>query len=216
MKTLTRLIIVIVPALLLPVCATQQSPDLQLISPLGIKLYASTQNDSLIECLNTQLAESPDDISLLFQKGRALYGSQRFNEAIEVWTRCIHLEPENPVFFRRRGHRFISIRKFDQAIDDLNRADELNEIERSEEELWQREWGTYVWQLEKDIWYHLGLAYYLKKDYDSAADAYRKSCDVALTEDSRISSAYWLYLALCKSVRKDQAGLVLDCYLKVK
>lgn len=48
--------------------------------------------------------------------------------------------------------------------------------------------------LHGNIWYHLGLSYYLEHDYEKAFDAYLKCRQSGNLPDNIVSSTHWLYM----------------------
>jgi len=209
-KHLLQILVVSILSLVIWNCDANKSPKPEAISLLGQELYAGEADDSLIVAIDKELAQDPDNTEILFRKGRALAGMRRFNDAIVVYKKCIELDPENPVFCRRLGHRYISIRKFDDAVAALEKAAELNKRDISEEKLWKESWGTWNWRHEFDIQYHLGLAYYLKRDFTNAAAAYHACREAALDDNSRVAASYWLYLALRRLGREPEADALLS------
>ncbi|MFC2160561.1 tetratricopeptide repeat protein, partial [Acidobacteriota bacterium] len=132
----------------------------EIISLLGKKHYAQPAEGEVLAQLKSDLADAwaaiqdePDDVGKVVLYGRRLAYLWRYHEAIDVYTGGIKNFPDNSMLYRHRGHRYISIRKFDRAVQDLSKAAELNS-------------GDF------DIWYHLGLAYYLNGDFEKALSAY--------------------------------------------
>jgi tetratricopeptide (TPR) repeat protein len=60
-----------------------------------------------------------------------------------------------------------------------------------------------------DIWYHLGLAHYLKGRFDKAAAAYEKAYAVSEKDDSRIAASDWLYMSYRRAGKKADAERAL-------
>lgn len=169
----------------------------EVISLLGKKLYAAPAEGEELAKLEAELQEAlkaveaePENLDVLIQYGRALAGLWRYREAIEVYTRGIKAYPEAAMLFRHRGHRYISIRDFDRAATDLAKAAELNDR-------------------DFDIWYHLGLAHYLKGDFTEASKAYGNCLQTAADDDSKVAVSNWLYAALRRLKKNDQAEEVL-------
>lgn len=169
----------------------------EVISLLGKKLYAAPAEGEELAKLEAELQEAlkaveaePENLDVLIQYGRALAGLWRYREAIEVYTRGIEAYPEAAMLFRHRGHRYISIRDFDRAATDLAKAAELNDR-------------------DFDIWYHLGLAHYLKGDFAEASKAYGNCLQTAADDDSKVAVSNWLYAALRRLKKNDQAEEVL-------
>ena len=64
-----------------------------------------------------------------------------------------------------------------------------------------------------DIWYHLGLAYYLKGEFSQAEEPYRKCYDIALesrNDDSIVAISDWLYMTLRRQGKKAEAARLLE------
>ena len=60
-----------------------------------------------------------------------------------------------------------------------------------------------------DIWYHLGLAYYLTGRFDAAAQAYRRCLAVADSPDNVVAVSDWLWMALKRAGQDSAAAQVL-------
>ena len=67
-----------------------------------------------------------------------------------------------------------------------------------------------VSSLHGNIWYHLGLAYYLKQDWDNAYRAYKNGFDAGRNDDNRVSTTHWLYMILQRKGDPEAAAKVLD------
>jgi tetratricopeptide (TPR) repeat protein len=68
-------------------------------------------------------------------------------------------------------------------------------------------------QLEQgdfDVWYHLGLARYLKRDFAGAAEAYRRCRETVDDDDGLVAVSYWLYQALSRAGEASAAAAVLE------
>ena len=63
--------------------------------------------------------------------------------------------------------------------------------------------------LHFNIWYHLGLAHYLRGDFELAHAAYRECHEVSQNDDSRVAASYWLYLILRRLGRDAEADEIL-------
>jgi tetratricopeptide (TPR) repeat protein len=63
--------------------------------------------------------------------------------------------------------------------------------------------------LQSNIWYHLGLAYYLKGDYNQAIDAFNSCLDISTNPDMFISAANWYNNSLRKAGRISEADVFL-------
>ena len=155
---------------------------------------------------------SPDDVDALVWLGRRTAYLGRYREAAAVFSLGVEMFPGEPKFLRHRGHRFISLRRFDLAIDDLARAAELvrGMPDEVEPDGMPNERGVPVSSLHFNIWYHLGLAYYLSGDLEGALGAYRECMAVSEIPDKLVATAHWLYMTLRRLGRVEEAGAVLE------
>jgi tetratricopeptide (TPR) repeat protein len=64
--------------------------------------------------------------------------------------------------------------------------------------------------LQSNIWYHLGLARYLKRDFEAAIDAYHHGLALRENPDGIVSTSHWLYMALRRLGRDEEAAEVLE------
>ncbi|MFP5245896.1 MAG: tetratricopeptide repeat protein, partial [Thermoanaerobaculia bacterium] len=64
--------------------------------------------------------------------------------------------------------------------------------------------------LQSNIWYHLGLAHYLRGDFEKALDAYRACMEVSKNPDGVVSTSHWLYMTLRRLGRPAEAEKVLE------
>jgi tetratricopeptide (TPR) repeat protein len=153
-------------------------------------------------------ADSPD---ALIWVGRRLAYLGRYREAIEVYTRGIDRFPDDPRLYRHRGHRFITVRSLDEALSDLLTATRLTAgtPDQVEPDGLPNDRGIPTSTLHSNIWYHLGLAHYLRGDFERAASAYRECMLYAANPDMLVATSHWLYMALRRLGREEDANQVL-------
>ena len=151
------------------------------------------------------------DPDLIIWLGRRTAYLGRFREAIGIFSRGIALHPTDARFYRHRGHRYLTIRRIDDAIRDLERADQLTRNQPDQVELdgLPNARGIPTSTLQSNIRYHLGLAYYLKGDFVRAADLFRRDVAAAVNPDMVVASSHWLYMALRRAGRVNEAERVL-------
>jgi tetratricopeptide (TPR) repeat protein len=166
-------------------------PVPEVVSPLGARFYSKPDEKHAIAEAEKQLAADPTNVDRLIALGRAQVGVWRLRDAIDTFSRAIKLAPDNARLYRLRGHRYISSRQFDKAVADLERAAKLSDR-------------------EFDIWYHLGLAYYLKRDFARAADAYTRARDAGTKDDNIIAASNWLYASLRRQKKSAEAARALE------
>jgi tetratricopeptide (TPR) repeat protein len=63
--------------------------------------------------------------------------------------------------------------------------------------------------LQSNIWYHLGLAHYLRADFKAALNAYREAEKVSTNPDMLVATTHWLYMTLRRLGREKEANKVI-------
>jgi tetratricopeptide (TPR) repeat protein len=145
--------------------------------------------------------------------GRRLAYLGRFRDAIDTYTKGIAKHPGEPRLYRHRGHRYITIRKFDLAVADLTKAAQLiaGKPDEIEPDGAPNPKGIPRSTLQSNIWYHLGLAHYLKGQFDRALEAYRSGMRVSrVNDDMLVATSDWLYMTLRRLKRDDEARAALE------
>lgn len=135
----------------------------------------------------------------------------RYKEAIEILSTGVGAFPDDARFLRHRGHRYITIRCFDLAIEDLKRAAKLTKGKPDELEPdgLPNARNIPTSTLQSNIWYHLGLAYYLKGRFNDALQAYREAERVSTNPDMLVATTHWLYMTLRRLKREEEASNAL-------
>ncbi len=187
----------------------------QAVSLAGKPLYSPEPREALLENLRKARDDyyaDPNDAGNIIWYGRRLAYTGDFRGAIEMFSEGIFKHPNDARFYRHRGHRYITIRDFDRAIADLERAAELIEGTQNETEPdgAPNPLGIPVSSLHGNIWYHLGLAYYLKHDWPNALRAYDAGFNAARNDDNRVSTTHWRYMILRRMGREEEAAKVLE------
>jgi tetratricopeptide (TPR) repeat protein len=178
--------------------------------PLPTPSAAALKN---LEVARTKHAEAPGDPDNVIWYGRRLGYAGQDREAISVLTEGIRRFPQDARLYRHRGHRYISIRELDRAIADFTKAAELIEGKPNEVEPdgAPNSFGIPVSTLHHNIWYHLGLAYYLKHDWPNARIAYDRAFSAARNGDNLASITHWRYSILRRMGKAhDEAKVVLE------
>ena len=188
---------------------------LKFTTPLGKEFTISEPSEKMLsqymEAKKTYEA-NPDDVDAIIWHGRRTAYLGRYDDAISIYSEGIAKFPDEPRLYRHRGHRYISIRKFDKAIVDFEKAAEL--IQDTENEIepdgMPNAQNIPVSTLHGNIWYHLGLAYYLKHDYEKAYDAYLKCRASGKLPDNIVSSTHWLYMIQRRLGNSELASEMLE------
>jgi len=156
--------------------------------------------------------EDPDVAENILWLGRRLGYLWRYRNAIEVLTRGIVEHPDDPRLYRHRGHRFITVREFDHAVADLEKAARLIEGQPDviEPDGAPNEYGVPRSTLHSNVWYHLGLAYYLKGDFENARRCYERCMEFAtVNDDMFVATADWLYMTYRRLGLEEEAAELL-------
>lgn len=158
------------------------------------------------------LAENPNDPEALIWLGRRQAYLWQYQDAIATFAKGIERFPDNPKFYRHRGHRFITTRQFARAQDDFEKAASLikGQPDEIEPDGAPNAAGKPRSTLQFNIWYHLGLAYYLQGNYEKAHDAYVECMKVSTNDDSIAATSDWLWMTLMRLGRKAEATRVLE------
>lgn len=186
----------------------------QAVSLSGEPLYSPEPSQNLLDDLAAARADydaDPDDADNIIWLGRRLAYTGDYRGAIRVFSEGIRKHPEDARMYRHRGHRYITIREFDRAIADLEAAADLIEgtENQTEPDGMPNEQGIPVSSLHGNIWYHLGLAYYLKHDWNNALRAYTNGYNAARNDDNLVSTTHWRVMILCRMGRDRDAQAVL-------
>lgn len=201
--------------LLLAGCAaavpTPPPPAPVAVPPAAPVAAASTQAERDLDAARAAYEKNPTADNLIWV-GRRLAYLGRYQEAIDVYTQGIARYPNDARFLRHRGHRYITLRRFDDAIADLQKATELtrgkpDEIEPDGQ---PNRRNIPIGSLQSNICYHLGLAHYLKGDFERALVPYRSCVAAASNPDRLVSSSHWLYMTLRRLGRQADAEAVLE------
>lgn len=158
------------------------------------------------------LAREPESADAAIWVGRRLAYLGRYREAIDTFTRAIARHAEDARPYRHRGHRYITVRMLDSAVADLERAAELvaGKPDEVEPDGLPNARNIPTSTLQSNIWYHLGLAYYLLGQFDKAADAYREALRVSTNPDMLVATTHWAYMTQRRLGNEAEAAKLLE------
>lgn len=198
---------------------TPMPDSVEAVTQLGDTLFTADSElppmiaqrlDSII-----QAAESKDDrLEATIWRARKAGYQGRYRDAIDLLSERF-IMASNTGFarlLRHRGHRFITIREFDLAIADLSYAAQLvqNEEDRIEQDGLPNAKNQPTSTLKTNIWYHLGLAFYVQGQHTDAINAYREGLKLSENPDMTTAFTYWYYMALRRAGRLEDAGDLID------
>lgn len=194
-------------------------PGAQAISLLGEPLYPPDLSPEVRAEREAQLARAqaaydrdPTNVEAIIWLGRRTAYLADYLGAIEIYTSGIAKHPADPRLYRHRGHRLITVRKLDAAIADLERAAALirGTVDEIEPDGLPNARNVPTSTLHSNIWYHLGLAYYLVGRLAEAREAYRSCLEVSRTPDMLVATTHWLYMTLRRLGRVEEATALLS------
>ncbi len=185
----------------------------------GQPLYRPEPQGAAREKMEAQLdtarrayQHTPANVDSIIWLGRRTAYLGRFNEAIDIYTKGIAEHPDDARLYRHRGHRYLSTRQLPKAIADFERAYAMTkgkaDVVEPDGQPNARNIPTST--LNGNIRYHLALAYYLSGQFEKALPIYRE--DIAASKgnpDMLVATSHWLYMALRRLNRSDDAAAVL-------
>jgi len=156
--------------------------------------------------------DNQDDPESLIWYGRRIAYLGYFKEAIKIFTLGIETYPKDARFYRHRGHRYISTRQYDKAINDFEKAVILIDqtIDQIEPDGLPNSKNIPLSTLHGNIWYHLGLAYYLKNDMNNALKAFTNRSVTHKYDDNIVSGGHWLYMINRRLNKIEESKAVVD------
>lgn len=197
-----------------PAPAPEPEPEARSVTgkalvPMELSNRAKLEAD--LKAAEADLAKNPGSADALIWVGRRQGYLWQYKNAIATFTKGIETFPDDARFYRHRGHRYITVRNFDGAIADFEKAVALVRGKKDEIEPdgAPNPAGVPRSTLQFNIWYHLGLAYYLKGDYANAKRAYDECMKVSDNDDSITATSDWLWMTLMRMGDKAAAAKVL-------
>jgi tetratricopeptide (TPR) repeat protein len=127
---------------------------------------------------------------------RSLAGLRRYDDALAACGAALQIRPADAEALRDRGHYFLNAGRIDDGLADLQKAEALSHADRG-------------------VFYHLGLAYYLKGDFAHAAEAYERCVEASPSDGAKIECRAWLLPSLLRAGRRKEARSLLARVPKV-
>lgn len=178
------------------------------------KIVAPVLSENARKTYETKLAEArndfeknPNSADALIWLGRRTAYLGNYQESIKIFTTGAEKFPKDARFYRHRGHRFITIRCFDDAVKDFEAAAKLvkGKPDEIEPDGLPNARNIPTSTLQSNIFYHLGLAYYLKGDFRNALKAYKNCEKVSKNADMLVATKHWLYMTLRRMNKPKEA-----------
>jgi len=173
---------------------------------------ATREMEARLNDARTSYKANPNNPEAIIWLGRRLAYLGRWREAIETFGEGIKKFPDDARFYRHRGHRYITLRKFDLAVNDFSKAARLikGKADEVEPDGQPNARNIPTSTLQFNIWYHLGLAHYLRGNNQKALDSYRECLKVSKTNDAIVATTHWLYMTLRRLNRRREADKALE------
>ena len=192
--------------------ASAQTNCLQTAREVRPQLSAETQREFQAKLDEArELFDQEPSAERIIWLGRRTAYLGRYKEAIEIFTNGIAKFPADAWLYRHRGHRYLTLRCFDRAVADFEQAAKLikGKPDEIEPDGLPNARNIPTSTLQSNIWYHLGLAYYLKRDFRRALSAYREAEKVSNNPDMLVATTHWLYMTLRRLKRENEAKQAL-------
>lgn len=179
-----------------------QEDGVEAVSFMGEPIMAQYSDQPKLlaqyEAAKTAWQAQPDNVMAHIWYGRRTAYLGRYKEAIDIFSAAIKRFPEDARLYRHRGHRYISIRMLDEAIADYEKAAELiaGQENAIEPDGMPNAQNIPLTTTHGNIWYHMGLAYYLNQDWQKAYDAFTKGFNLKANDDNLVSTGHWRYMIL--------------------
>lgn len=172
--------------------------------------FVASQEEHLTTA-RAQIAADPSNVDARIWLGRRQAYLARYRQAIESYSIAIDEFPNEPRLYRHRGHRWLTLRKLDRAIQDFDQAESLmlTAPDRIEPDGLPNAKGIPTSTLYTNVYYHLGLAHYLKRDFRAARRAYSAGLTASKNPDMRSAMSYWLLLTLWRLDEQEAATALL-------
>ncbi|HEX4956628.1 MAG TPA: tetratricopeptide repeat protein [Lacibacter sp.] len=209
-----RCFILFLPAILLMYQASAQStfcgnktyPALSFTAAATSKLEADITN-----AYNNFIKDTTNADALIWY-GRRLAYMGKYDEAIALFSKGVQQHPTDARMYRHRGHRYLTTRCFDKAIADFTKAAELikGKPDDVEPDGMPNAQNIPTSTLHSNIWYHLGLAYYITGQFEKAEIAYRQCLNVSANPDMYVAAANWYYITLRELKKENEAAELLN------
>ena len=187
-------------------------------SLLGISLYPIDLPRNVLDKYMRNLEKAkmdydnnPKNADNIIWLGRRTAYLGEYHKAIEIFSEGIKIFPDDARMYRHRGHRYISTRNFHLAIDDLEKAAMLilNKKDKIEPDGLPNYKNIPTSTLQSNIWYHLGLAYYLSGNLEKAFRSYVECMRVSGNNDMLVATSHWFYMTLRRMEREKEAAALL-------
>lgn len=139
-----------------------------------------------------EVESNPTDPELWIKYGRALRRQSMHREAIEAYSMGTCYAPFYALLYRHRAHSYMNIARYEEAAADF-------------------EFSLRVDPYNIDSWYHLGLSYFLMRDYKRAKKVLEECYKIGQDDPmDLVSCSDWLWMTLNRLGESEKADRLLD------
>ena len=201
--------IALLTAIVLPTNAQSCSDNAKEIAPELTAAAKQKYSENLSLAAGNVAAQPTADNIIWYARRKGYLG--KYKDAVDALTIALKQFPNDARMYRHRGHRYITLRCFDDAIRDFEKAGKLvkGKSDEVEPDGMPNAQNIPTSTLQSNIWYHLGLAYFLKGDFKKALAAYKECMKVSKNSDMLAATSHWYYMTLrCLEKNKDAERLL--------
>ncbi|MEM9596723.1 MAG: hypothetical protein AAGD06_20810, partial [Acidobacteriota bacterium] len=151
---------------------------------------AAAKQERLLADAVADRAADPESPDAWIWVGRRQAYLGRYGDAIATYSEALERLGATPELYRHRGHRYLTTRRLEQALADFETAADLiaGRPDVVEADGLPNPQGIPTSTLGTNVWYHLGLARYLKADVEGALDAYQECLELSKNPDMRVAT----------------------------
>lgn len=165
------------------------------------------QHDEAVRVLDQGIERNPGSPHLYRHRGHFKISQRRFDEAVPDFERAI--EAMDGMDDEIEYYQAELVEEMERLL--LGEPPELLvEPTPIDEANLDRLKDVYKGTLKSSTWYHYALAHYLRGDFATAADGYRKTLEYCVDDDMRVATIDWLYMSLRRAGREDEARELLE------
>lgn len=188
---------------------SQTLPCATIVRP-AIKESTMSELKNNLAIAKSEYEKDTTKADALIWYGRRTAYTGDYMKAIEIFSSGITMHPYDARMYRHRGHRYLTVRCFDKAIADFEKAGGLikGQPDEIEPDGMPNAKNIPTSTLHANIWYHLGLAYFIKRDFKNAVKAYKKGLKVSTHPDMYVATLNWMNLAL-REMKKYKEAIAL-------
>jgi tetratricopeptide (TPR) repeat protein len=134
-----------------------------------------------------------------------------YAKAITLFSKGVAEFPDDARFYRHRGHRYITLRQYDYALADFDKGITL--IQGTDDVIepdgMPNDANIPVSSLHFNLYYHKGVAHYLKNEMQAAEKAFSHGLALSQNDDMRVAHAHWLFMVYRHLGKQKEAEALL-------